>query len=74
MIQELSDSLSKNFIKTTFIYNCFLFFLINVLSPEIKVHDTIKYNLVDKKVEEVVKFDLSNTVYITGGNNIGRVG
>jgi small subunit ribosomal protein S4e len=43
-------------------------------SPDINVLDTIKLNLKTGKVEEVFRFETGNVAYITGGNNIGRVG
>lgn len=42
--------------------------------PEIEVGDTIKYDINNSKILEWVKNDAGNTCYVTGGNNIGRVG
>lgn len=42
--------------------------------PEIEEGDTIKYNLKENKITEWIKNDIGNTCFITGGNNIGRVG
>merc|ERR1712080_319591 len=42
--------------------------------PAIKVHDTIKYNVVTSKIEDYVKFDVGNVCFVTAGNNMGRVG
>lgn len=38
------------------------------------MHDTIKYNFIDNKIEDFYKFEIGNLCYITAGNNIGRVG
>ncbi|BFZ64551.1 40S ribosomal protein S4 [Saitoella coloradoensis] len=42
--------------------------------PLIKVHDSIKLNLKDNKIEGFAKFDLGNIAMVTGGRNQGRVG
>jgi len=42
--------------------------------PAIKVNDTIKFDLVQNKITEFVKFDVGNVVMATGGRNQGRVG
>lgn len=42
--------------------------------PDIKKNDTIKLNLETGEVEGIVKFENGATVFVTGGNNIGRVG
>ena len=42
--------------------------------PEVDVHDTVKVDLATGKVVDYVKLDIQNLCYITGGNNIGRVG
>lgn len=34
----------------------------------------MKYNLSTGKIEEFVKLEIGNLVYITSGNNVGRVG
>lgn len=43
-------------------------------NPEISVSDTLKYDFVKNKVLDFVKLDVGNSVFITGGNNTGRVG
>lgn len=43
-------------------------------NPDISVDDTVKINLEDNKITEIAKFDLGNISFITGGNNIGRLG
>lgn len=42
--------------------------------PDISVYDTVKLELATNKIQEVLKFEIGNLAYITGGNNIGRVG
>ncbi|PVF98127.1 putative ribosomal protein S4.e, cytosolic [Serendipita vermifera] len=42
--------------------------------PEIKVNDTIKYDIEQGKIAGFIKFDTGNLVVITGGRNMGRVG
>lgn len=42
--------------------------------PDIKKNDTVKLNLTTGEIESVIKFENNSTVFITGGNNIGRVG
>jgi small subunit ribosomal protein S4e len=42
--------------------------------PEIKVNDTVKFNLVTNKIEEVIHFSTGNLVMIIGGRNLGRIG
>jgi len=42
--------------------------------PEVNIGDTIKYDLNTKKITDWSKFDINQTVFITSGNNIGRVG
>jgi len=42
--------------------------------PDIKKNDSIKLNLETGEVDGVVKFENGATVFVTGGNNIGRVG
>lgn len=42
--------------------------------PDIKKNDTIKLNLTTGEVDSLIKFENFATVFITGGNNIGRVG
>jgi len=42
--------------------------------PQIKVNDTVKFDLEQSKITEYVKFDTGNIVIITGGHNMGRAG
>jgi len=42
--------------------------------PDIKVNDSIKLNLETGEVDGVVKYENGASVFIQGGNNIGRVG
>lgn len=42
--------------------------------PDIKKNDTVKFNLVTGEVDGIVKFDNGASVFVVGGNNIGRVG
>ena len=42
--------------------------------PDIKVNDTVKYNLKTGEIEAFYKFEQGATVMISGGKNIGRVG
>jgi len=42
--------------------------------PDIHKNDTVKLNLETSEVDGIVKFDNGATVFVTGGNNIGRVG
>jgi len=42
--------------------------------PEISAFDTVKYNVISGKVEDVLKLDVGKTVLVTGGANRGRVG
>jgi len=42
--------------------------------PEISAFDTVKYNVISGKIEEVLKLDVGKTVLVTGGANRGRVG
>jgi small subunit ribosomal protein S4e len=41
--------------------------------PEIKANDTVRLDLSTGKILDYVKFEIGNTVTISGGNNIGRV-
>eukprot|EP00164_Ancoracysta_twista_P000253 GFYU01000358.1.p1 GENE.GFYU01000358.1~~GFYU01000358.1.p1 ORF type:complete len:167 (-),score=54.17 GFYU01000358.1:61-561(-) len=43
-------------------------------SPDIKVNDTIKFNLKDKKIVGHLPFETGCSVAITGGANKGRIG
>lgn len=42
--------------------------------PDIKAHDTIKFDYNTGKIEDFAKFEHGNVCMLTGGNNIGRVG
>ncbi|PCH36379.1 40S ribosomal protein S4 [Wolfiporia cocos MD-104 SS10] len=42
--------------------------------PNIKVNDTVKFDLEKNKIDGFVKFDTGNIVMITGGRNMGRAG
>lgn len=42
--------------------------------PDIHKNDTVKINLDTHEIDGIVKFDNGASVYVTGGNNIGRVG
>jgi len=42
--------------------------------PDIKVSDTVKFDLETGKIETFVKFEVGNLCMITGGRNLGRVG
>ncbi|QRV74292.1 ribosomal family S4e [Ceratobasidium sp. AG-Ba] len=42
--------------------------------PNIKVNDTVKFDLTTGKITDYVKFDTGNLVMITGGRNMGRAG
>jgi len=42
--------------------------------PNIKVHDTIKYDFESGKITDHVSFDVGNLCTITGGKNLGRIG
>ena len=42
--------------------------------PDLQINDTIKLELSTGKVLEQAKLEVGNVAYLTGGNNIGRVG
>jgi len=42
--------------------------------PDIKQNDSVKLNLETNEVDGVIKFDNGSSVFVQGGNNIGRVG
>lgn len=42
--------------------------------PDIKVNDTVKFDIKEGKITGHIKFDTGNLVVITGGRNMGRVG
>merc|ERR1711953_1490674 len=42
--------------------------------PDVKANDTVRINLETGKIMDFVKFEIGNTVMISAGNNMGRVG
>lgn len=42
--------------------------------PELRVNDTVRFNIETGKIEGVIKFESGNMAIITGGHNMGRVG
>jgi len=42
--------------------------------PDVKTNDTVRLDLATGKIIDHVKFEAGNTVMISGGNNMGRVG
>lgn len=42
--------------------------------PLVKVNDTVKIDIATGKIVDFVKFDSGNLAYVTGGNNMGRIG
>merc|ERR1719379_890877 len=42
--------------------------------PDVKVNDTIRLDITTGKVLDHIKFEPGNTVMISGGKNVGRVG
>jgi small subunit ribosomal protein S4e len=42
--------------------------------PAIKANDTIKFDFVQNKIVDVLKFEAGNVVMVTGGRNMGRSG
>jgi small subunit ribosomal protein S4e len=42
--------------------------------PDIKVLDTVKFNLTTGEIEQFLKFEQGATVMISGGKSVGRVG
>lgn len=43
-------------------------------NPDVQLHDTVKIDIESGKITEFAKLENGNTCYITGGNNIGRIG
>lgn len=43
-------------------------------TPVANVHDTLKYDLVNKKIVDVIHYETGNLAYVISGNNVGRVG
>ncbi|GAA5895434.1 uncharacterized protein JCM6883_001508 [Sporobolomyces salmoneus] len=46
----------------------------NSSDPIIKVGDSVKFDLVENKITEVIPFEQGQLVMLTGGRNQGRVG
>jgi len=42
--------------------------------PDISIGDSLKVNLANSEISSVIKHVNGATVYLTGGNNIGRIG
>merc|ERR1712146_6799 len=42
--------------------------------PKINLHDTVKFDIKENKIVDVVKFDIGNVSMVTKGANTGRVG
>lgn len=42
--------------------------------PLVKVNDSIKLDLATGKITDIVKFEIGNLAYVTGGRNMGRIG
>jgi len=42
--------------------------------PDIAIHDSLKVDIESGKILDTIKFETGNTVMVTNGNNIGRVG
>jgi small subunit ribosomal protein S4e len=42
--------------------------------PDVKPNDTVRIDLESNKILDHLKFEIGNTVLISGGNNMGRVG
>merc|ERR1712071_648114 len=42
--------------------------------PDVKVNDTVRIDIATGKILDHVKFEAGNSVMISGGNNMGRVG
>merc|ERR1719331_2948877 len=42
--------------------------------PDVKANDTVRLDLDSGKILDHIKFEAGNTVMISGGNNMGRVG
>jgi small subunit ribosomal protein S4e len=42
--------------------------------PAIKVNDTVKFDFVQNRITDHIKFEAGNVVMITGGRNMGRSG
>ena len=42
--------------------------------PDVKVNDSVQFDLETGKIRDFLKFDVGNLVMVTGGGNTGRVG
>lgn len=42
--------------------------------PDVRVNDTVKFDLENNKMTDFIKFDAGAMCMVTGGRNIGRVG
>lgn len=42
--------------------------------PNIKIHDTVRFDLDTNKILDFLKFETGNLCMITGGRNLGRIG
>jgi small subunit ribosomal protein S4e len=42
--------------------------------PEVKTNDTVRVDIATGKILDFVKFEAGNSVMVSGGNNMGRVG
>jgi small subunit ribosomal protein S4e len=42
--------------------------------PAIKVNDTVKFDFIQNKIVDTIKFEAGNVVMVTGGRNMGRSG
>ncbi|BDA41795.1 40S ribosomal protein S4 [Coccomyxa sp. Obi] len=42
--------------------------------PDIKVNDTVMFDIETGKIKDFIKFDVGQLVMVTGGRNVGRVG
>ena len=42
--------------------------------PNIKIHDTVRLNLIENRVEEFYQFEVGQLAYASHGNNRGRIG
>lgn len=42
--------------------------------PQIKAHDSVRYDISSGKIVDFIKFQTGNLCMVTGGHNLGRVG
>eukprot|EP00465_Bigelowiella_longifila_P002916 CAMPEP_0185260952 /NCGR_PEP_ID=MMETSP1359-20130426/9458_1 /TAXON_ID=552665 /ORGANISM="Bigelowiella longifila, Strain CCMP242" /LENGTH=274 /DNA_ID=CAMNT_0027847411 /DNA_START=27 /DNA_END=851 /DNA_ORIENTATION=- len=42
--------------------------------PKVKIHDTVKFDLKENKITDIIKFEIGNICMVTKGANTGRVG